>query len=298
MARKFLLFYFAVFFCATGLAQKSTRIDTINGQLYYVHFVEKGNTLYSLSKLYEVPDTVIINLNNLHQKGLLANSSIIIPVKYPQNTPKPTTLPVSTSKPASPTEKAKKNVETQTPTTSTPSKNPETTKTEPTPKNIHKKSEYTIVFFIPFKSGEAIPSIRNVKTLNDLASIPSFEMIHFYGAVLIAAKEFENKGVKFNLIIKDLGNEIEKCRNYLTQSFLKDADLIIGPFYGNTFSEMSEFAQKNSIPIVSPFSTRNEIINDNPMVFKMLPSVNSRYDNFAQQLKKTFKAILNNSWNI
>jgi LysM repeat protein len=59
---------------------KSNNIKTINGKKYYLHKVEKKQTLYSISKLYTVDLEVIYNSNPELKSGVKAEQEIIIPI--------------------------------------------------------------------------------------------------------------------------------------------------------------------------------------------------------------------------
>jgi len=66
-----------IFFAQT----KSTNIQTINGASFYIHKIEKGQSLYSISKLYNVSlDEIYLN-NPEAKAGTKANQEIKIPVK-------------------------------------------------------------------------------------------------------------------------------------------------------------------------------------------------------------------------
>lgn len=60
---------------------KSTNIQTINGVSYYVHIIEKGQSLYSISKLYNVSLDEIYSVNPEVKAGAKASQEIKIPVK-------------------------------------------------------------------------------------------------------------------------------------------------------------------------------------------------------------------------
>ena len=58
---------------------KSEKIETINGRKFYMHTIEKGHTLYSIAKLYQVDLKILeADTNNLHLK---IGQIIQIPIK-------------------------------------------------------------------------------------------------------------------------------------------------------------------------------------------------------------------------
>ena len=59
---------------------KSNNFKIINGKKYYLHKVEKKQTLYSISKLYSVDLEVIYNSNPELKLGVKAEQEIIIPI--------------------------------------------------------------------------------------------------------------------------------------------------------------------------------------------------------------------------
>ncbi len=77
------LFFVALFASESMMAanEKSQTIVFVNGQRYYVHRVEVGETLYSLSKLYSTSKEVIVNSNSsVEESGLQSGVNIKIPV--------------------------------------------------------------------------------------------------------------------------------------------------------------------------------------------------------------------------
>lgn len=61
-------------------AQKSEDIVHVKGSKYYVHLVKKGDTLYSLFKLYEVSESTVVKHNPQLVNGLKVGDKLKIPV--------------------------------------------------------------------------------------------------------------------------------------------------------------------------------------------------------------------------
>jgi LysM repeat protein len=62
-------------------AQVKPEVHKINGQKYYLHVVEKGNTLYAISKLYQTTIDAIEQHNPvIKEDGLKVNQTLLIPV--------------------------------------------------------------------------------------------------------------------------------------------------------------------------------------------------------------------------
>ena len=65
----------------TNELKKSDKIEVIAGQKYYIHTVEKGQTVYSICKLYGISQKDLTNNNPDVTKGLKLNQELKVPVK-------------------------------------------------------------------------------------------------------------------------------------------------------------------------------------------------------------------------
>ena len=64
----------------SAAGDKSQTIVYVDGAKYYIHIVKQGETIYSLSKLYEVGEQVIVSSNPVLKEGLKTGQSLKIPV--------------------------------------------------------------------------------------------------------------------------------------------------------------------------------------------------------------------------
>ncbi len=107
----------------------------------------------------------------------------------------------------------------------------------------------------------------------------------FYNGLLLAAKKMKENDVSIEFYIKDTKTNLEATRNILSQSILKEVDLIIGPVYSDHFKLASDFARQNKINIVAPFKLAEaEVVNYNPFVFVANPSEETEIDIIAKYL--------------
>ena len=82
--RNIFLFVFFISISFSVLAQvdikKSNEVVVFNGKEYYIHIVEKGHTLYSLTRVYEIPMEEIIFENPSAKIQLSIGQELKIPV--------------------------------------------------------------------------------------------------------------------------------------------------------------------------------------------------------------------------
>lgn len=73
------ILFIVISFCSFSQLQ-DVKIDTKDGQRVYVHVIQKGNTLWGIHKLYDVPVEEIVALNPGVEKGLQEGQTLYIPV--------------------------------------------------------------------------------------------------------------------------------------------------------------------------------------------------------------------------
>ena len=99
--------------------------------------------------------------------------------------------------------------------------------------------------------------------------------LQFYEGFLMAMDSLNALGYELNLKVIDTENRPWKVRKLVEKGALKNTDLIIGPLYSKVFAEVAPFAYQNCIPLVSPTIKKNNIVNTNSYVFKLIPSEES-----------------------
>ena len=92
--------------------------------------------------------------------------------------------------------------------------------------------------------------------------------LQFYEGFMIAAEAMEKKGMHLDLTVIDVTDNVSTAENALEKIENKDVDLIVGPFFGNAFEVVEEYAKANGIAVVNPMTTRKSVIEDSPNVIK------------------------------
>ncbi len=305
---------------------KSDKIEVINGQKVFLHKVEKGQTLYSIAKAYQVDiKTLETDTLNIHLK---IGQIIYIPVKIDNNSnisikadsafkthtvlSKETLFGISRKYNVEEEEIINANPELKDglkvgmlikiPFKKTAIKeekpqliNEKTVeKTEkPEEKKITKKRDnniYNVALLIPLylKNIEDI-NIESLMVEKKTAdNFKSFKYIQFYEAFMMVADSLARQGLKIKIHTFDVPEDSAINMWFLKKNDLAKMDLIIGPFFYKSFKQVADFAKAQKIPIINPFSERRSIIENNPYVFKLIPSYQSQVDNIAKYLTDSF----------
>ncbi len=113
--------------------------------------------------------------------------------------------------------------------------------------------------------------------------------IEFYEGVLLAVEKIRQKGLSIDLLVYDTGSDSAIVSRVIATGRLKNADLIIGPVFPENIKQVSDYAKKHRIPVVSPLVKRNsEILRSNPYLFKIQPSMEVVQKTMAESISNFY----------
>jgi len=307
-----------------GGVKKSKKTEVVDGRKYYVHTVEKGQTLYAIAKAYDITVNDVLVENPDALNGIKPGQNLRIPVEK-----KVATKPIEVSKDTSKfvvhkveagqtlyslakkyntTEQAildmnpeaktglKVGMELKIPVknTSAVAVIPLKPDTIPGKKDSWiigaKKDIYNIALMMPLQ----LWNVNNIEPADILATPPKGEFpdrpkaaAEFYEGALLAIDSMRKAGMRLNVWVYDVDDiDSGKSAKMLAQPEFKTMDLIIGPFTAGPFEEIAAFAKTNNIPIVSPVSGVNRVLFKNPLAVKALPSAMTQMEFVAQHIYK------------
>ena len=96
----------------------------------------------------------------------------------------------------------------------------------------------------------------------------SLSFLQFYEGFMMAAETMEKQGMKLDLTVIDVTENVASAERALSQIENKELDLIVGPFFGKSFDVIEDYAKANGIAVVNPLSTRKSVIENSPNVVK------------------------------
>lgn len=260
---------------------------------FILHKVEKGQTLYSITKQYGVSQEKIKVLNPELKEGLKVNQFIKIPslktktdsVITDQNV-KPVIVNLANS--------SNGNTINTTDAADRSSLGYKNYKGE-------KKEEYAIAFFLPFHADEA-NAIELEKIIKGDAQFSNKTNValQFYEGAILAIDSLKKQNLNAKIFFYDVDEKDSLSMiAILKKPELASMDLIIGPLYGSSFMPIANFAKEHEIAIVSPFTQVNKILFNNPYVSKVSPSITLHVEQMAHFVVDTFKTqniiLINNS---
>lgn len=215
------------------------------------HKVQKGETLYSISKQYETTQEEILKANNDLPNGLRIDDEILIPV-------------------------ATSNIKTQNIQQDTiynyikQKLNPETIPDNEVKVN---DNEFVVALMLPFFTYENKVFEQNLKPNQKNEVIAkSLVALQFYNGFIMAVDSMIEKGYKVKVHVYDTANDSSAIEKIFKKEEARHFDLIVGPLYAGGYSVAAKHARERKIPIVSPFVQTPSILKNNSYTNKVTPS--------------------------
>lgn len=158
-----------------------------------------------------------------------------------------------------------------------------------------KNRVFKVALMIPLSLEEADSLNTEQFLLSSQQFFIPFRFIQFYEGSLIALDSLSKQGMKVEMHVYDVDKNLTKTAKVLQQRELRSMDLIIGPFYSNSFNQVALYAGNFKIPIVNPLSYREAVRNNYNTVIKVKPGTASQIpmiSTFIDTFEKRSKIFL------
>ena len=154
----------------------------------------------------------------------------------------------------------------------------------------HNNKTFRVALMIPLYLEEYNNLIGDVRSSEShLLANKAFSFLPFYEGFLIAADSLaKTQGLKLDLKVYDVDLNINKAMDAIADNDLKEADLIIGPFFNKAFEVVAPFAFRHRIPIVNPFTQREETTFSNPAIIKIKPALAAQTDQLVDLIASRY----------
>ncbi len=116
----------------------------------------------------------------------------------------------------------------------------------------------------------------------------SLNFLEFYEGAFIAIDSLQKAGLSINLFVFDTENDSVIVQELLEEGKLRKMDLIIGPVYSFNMRMVADYAKLHRIPVVSPLSSRSELLEDNPYLFQIRPSLSTEFDKITNYISRFY----------
>lgn len=134
------------------------------------------------------------------------------------------------------------------------------------------RKPYNIGLLLPFSYDEKDVFMEEQKLEGDKFDPKPKIFIEFYQGVLLALDSLKSQGINVNLFVFDTRYDSATTMKIVDSENFRKLDLAIGPLNKEMVPIVAERAKRDSIYLVLPFSTETEILQDNPFCFQVKPS--------------------------
>ena len=234
----------------------SKEVQMLHGKKYYVHIVETGQTVYSISRAYQVQSYDAVTHVDIH--FLHAGDTVWLPARgqfadnqETQQAGKPTTQQSEEPK------GRKDNKPVQAPTV----------------RKVGKTLKVALMMPLHLDQIGDISTSKFDVEQRGKRSYRQFEFIEFYEGIRMALDKMAEKGVGVELNVVDVStSDTAKVREAFMSHNVGESDVLVALLLRETFDKAAELAREAGIYIVNPMATRSEICAENPYMVKMQPS--------------------------
>lgn len=213
---------------------KSTTEDTI--PIRTIHKVQKGETVYRITHSYGITAEELRAVNPEITKNKLKKNSLI---KIPYS--------------AQEIEKMRQ----QTVTAAAPQSNAEIFAKAMQERESLRDGDFDgirVAIVLPFMLDSYSPNEQN-------------RMVEYYEGLLMAVEELKRQGYSFEINTYDSGSANKSLEPLLSSGALDQTDIIIGALHATHNKQLADFAKNKNIPLVIPFTSKEDEIFRNPMVY-------------------------------
>lgn len=217
----------------TPQIQESPKDESLKPKCRDMHKVQRKETVYSISRMYGITEEELIAANpEIKDKKLKKGKFLCIP--YP------------------------KQAVAETP--KTPAQQEDSTLTDAQLFDKNKKESKKIS---TIKAALVLPFNTDGTGTKD----EQVRMVEYYEGFLMAIDSLKDKGVSIDLYTYDSGNTVASVNAILNKPEMKKMDVIFGPAHSEQVKPMADFAEKNNIRLVVPFSSQGDDVFNNPLVY-------------------------------
>lgn len=300
-------------------ASTGPQTETIRETTYKEHQVKRRETVYGISRMYNISESELLEHNPQIRTGLRPNMIVKIP-RYRQKVvsfieykvpPRQTLFSISREFGVAIADIEKLNPELKDglkagqtiriPVEQTPQQQPpyvfepeeeEMPKpvtpvvTDPYCENPKLKDTYQVALLIPLY----LENMAEDDEVSQQDRQRSYTFMEYYQGIIIALDSLRARGADIQLTVMDVGDSELKARQATWNTNLGDMDLIIGPFFPSVFPIVANFARQRNIPIIAPLYSAsdrvvwNELLKEYPNMFQAIPGIQTQVNDMANYI--------------
>lgn len=221
-----------------------------------MHKVKRKETIYSVSRKYNISEDLLIKTNPELKNGMKKGMYLCIPNEEFTETEKIIENPYIVDNPPSDRDVfVEKELETAT--------------------NKNKSKHLQAAIILPFSNENG-------------RKADSYRMLEFYEGFLLAVDSLKQQGVSMDLYVYDSGETVNSVNQILKKPELAKSDIIFGPLYQEQINSIASYSAAHNIRLVIPFSSKTEVVFNNPKVYQINTPQSYLYNEVYQNFSNRF----------
>lgn len=212
-----------------------------------MHKVKRKETVFSISREYGISEAELIAANPELKGENKIKKGSLLCIPYPSAQTSPSTQP----------------------------------KDIPTDSELFRENRKETERFNTIKAAIILPFLEGV------SKGEAARMVEYYEGFLMAVDSLKRTGTSIDLYTYNSGPETASLNSILGKNEMKNMDIIFGPLYQQHISPLSDFAKKNDIRLVIPFTSKDNAVFRNPAVYQINTPQSyldsEVYDHFVRQ---------------
>lgn len=235
-----------------GETKKSEVIPAaVQSRCREMHRVKRKETVYSISREYGITEAELIDANpELKGKSKIKKGAYLC-IPYPSVTQQ---------------QKAG-NVHSQT---------------VPTDSELFNENKKKAERISTIKAAVILPFLPDAASRSESA-----RMVEYYEGFLMAVDSLKRGGTSIDLYTYNSGANVGALNEILSRSEMKDMDIVFGPLQQQQIKPLADFAKKNDIRLVIPFTSKDNTVFRNSAIYQInTPQsylYSEVYDHFVRQ---------------
>ena len=257
-----------VFFAPSLSAQESLKSQLVteyNGKKFYIHTVQKKQSLDDIAKIYDVTVyDILVENKELKKNNPKAGTIIRIPYKE-----------IIVEEVVVEDELLEQDTTAYL--------------HEFIPTTFDSERLYKVALMMPLYLEQVDEKFLGEEVSNKQLLAKPYLYLHFYEGFMIAIDSMVSTlDMKIDLKVYDVDQDTNKVVAALNDEWLKTADIIVGPFHLKPFERVNAFANENEILIVNPMTNREDLVVENKNMVKVKPSYSSQMEWLENVVKEKY----------
>lgn len=224
--------------------------------------VQKGETLYSISKRFMVPVKTLVEINKIKREKIKPGDILIIPLKKER-------IEVVEVRPLLVDDSLKQDSLAVI--------------------DIEEKEKYIITILLPLRIDKNAEILSGVIDENTRMDNVTEIAVDFLMGAQIALDSLEKIGLTATVHVLDTEGSLNVLETLMDSDEVKESDLIFGPFYPESVTYAAKWAKENEKHLIIPVRASTEIIKNNPYVNMLIPSDLTLVGGMAKFLAQNYK---------